>query len=113
MNASHVKWAARLFVTIGVVIVLGEVLRNWIQGHEIEGWVIAIGATFGFFGFYLMNPKGALGAYGFVVDSSVKIIGVVRSGRRSTDNIVAVAAPPDAAVPDPVLGKPTNPEEVP
>jgi len=103
MNATHMKWAARLFVTIGVVTILGEVARNWIDNHPIEGWVVAIGAGFGFFGFYLMDAKRAKDAFGFAIDNGVvKIVGAVRGGRRSTDSIVAVtetvkpAAPPDA-----------------
>lgn len=113
MKDSHVKWAARLFVTIGVVTILGEIVRNYIWNHPIEPWVVAIGSGFGFFGYYLMDSTRAKDAFGFAVDNGVKIIGVVRSGRRSTDSVVAVTEVTQPAAPDAVLGKPTNPEEVP
>lgn len=117
MKDSHVKWAARLLVTIGVVTVLGEVVRNWIWNHPIEGWVVAIGSGFGFFGFYLMDATRAKDAFGFAVDNGVvKIVGAVRGGRRKTDPVIPVTEVTPAPTPASdatALGTPTKPEEVP
>lgn len=84
----HFKWVSWGLALVGVAIILGEIARNWLFGHRIEAWVVAIGCGFGFFGFYGMDSKRAKDAFGFAVDNSVKVIGVVRSGRRSTDAIV-------------------------
>jgi hypothetical protein len=111
-STRSVPWVGWLLATIGVVIILGEVVRNWLWNHPIEGWVIAIGAGCGFFGFYRVDSKRAKDAFGFAVDSGVKIIGIMRSGRRSTDVVIpvtAVAPAPPSAVPD----RPTTPEEAP
>jgi hypothetical protein len=116
MKDSHVKWAARILVTIGIVTILGEVVRNWIWNHPIESWVVAIGSGFGFFGFYLMDAKSAKDAFAFAIDNGVvKVVDAVRLGRRKTDPVIpvvpvtAVTPAPDAAA----LGTPTKPEEVP
>lgn len=101
----HFKWVSWGLALLGVAIILGEIVRNWMFGHRIEAWVVAIGCGFGFFGFYGMDSKRAKDAFGFAVDNSVKVIGVVRSGRRSTDPVVAVT--------ETVPAKPAAPEEVP
>jgi hypothetical protein len=105
-------WAARFFAALGTLIILVEVARNWIGNHRIEGWVVAIGAAFGFIGFYLLDSTGALTAFGFLRDSTVQIIGVVRSGRRATDPIVpqvsVAPAPTDPAAPPQTPGPDTH-----
>lgn len=106
------RWAARILASTGVVIVVGEVVRNWFWQHEIEGWVVAIGAALGFFGFYLMAPARAKDAYGFALDGFVKIVDTVRIGRRATDPVVAVTQVVPAPV-DPPAVHPTTPEEAP
>lgn len=93
---------AHLVAAIGGLIVIVELLRHWLRGHEMEGGVIAVGCLFGFVGAYMVNPKGAMEGGGFVVDSAIKLGSVFRiGGRRSTDTPVvaplAVTAPP---VPD-------------
>lgn len=120
MRDSHVRWAARILVVIGIVTILGEVVRNWMWNHPIEAWVVAIGSGFGFFGFYLMDAKGAKDAFAFAVDNGVvKIVGAVRGGRRKTDPVIPVTeVTPVTSVPTPApnaaaLGAPTKPEEVP
>lgn len=93
------RYAAPLLAGGAVVTIVTELLRYWIADHAIEPWVVIIASLFGFLGFYLINPAGAKDAFGFAVDQGVKIIGVARSGRRSTDPVVAVTeviAPPEA-----------------
>lgn len=86
------RYASPLLAGAALATVATELLRYWITDHAIEPWVIAIAVLLGFFAYYLKNPRGAKDAFGFAVDQSVKIIGAVRSGRRSTDPMVAVTA---------------------
>lgn len=99
---------AHMVAAIGGVIVLIELLRHWLRGHEMEGGVIAVGCLFGFVGAYMVNPKGAMEGGGFVVDSAIKLSSVVFRlvpGRRAGDvTVVPVAAvvpaPEPPSVPD-------------
>lgn len=97
VTTHHLKpqalWTARILAVVGVAIILTEVARNWFWDHRIEAWVIAIGSAFGFVGFYLLSPASALVAFGFLRDSTVQIITVVRSGRRASDPIVTQVTP--------------------
>jgi hypothetical protein len=106
MRLQKRNWVAWLLAFLGVVIICAEVVRNWFFDHRIEAWVIAIGSAFGFIGFFLIDPNRALIAFGFLRDSTVQIVGVVRSGRRSTDPIVPQVVVTPAKPPDP-------PQEVP
>lgn len=98
---THRNYAAWLLDLLGVAIIMGEVFRNWFWGHQMEWWVVLVGATFGFVGFYLTNPPGAITAGTFIVDSGVKIIGVVRSGRRASDPVVPQVVAPPMVKPEP------------
>ncbi len=93
------NFAAHLIACGGGLIVAIELLRHWLIATPIEGVVVAIGFAVGFVGAYMADRKGALEGGSFLVDSTTRIIQVVRSGRRTTDSKVivepAVAPKPD------------------
>ena len=97
-----------LLAAIGVGVLLVELVRYWRYEHPIHPAPIVIGCIIGFVGFYLLDPKGAEDGGGFLVTSAVRIIGVVRGGRRSTDAPVVIAAPDPAVIP---TATPVTPEE--
>jgi hypothetical protein len=91
--AGH-RWSSTisgaLFALLGVITLLVELVRYWMAGHVIHAAPVCIGCLFGFTGFFILNPTRAKEGAGIVVDSTVRVIGVVRSGRRSTDTPVVV-----------------------
>lgn len=90
---------------------LVELLRYWLMDHPPEWWVFGIAAVLGFLGFYQINPAGAKDAFSFITDQSVKIIGVIRTGRRSTDVAVVAAkngGPPTVVTADNAPPIPTD-----
>lgn len=97
------RYAPALLAGGALATILTELLRYWLGNHPPEWWVLSLAALLGFFGFYLLNPAAAKDAFGFATDQAVKVIGVVRSGRRSTDPVVAVTQvrPTTAAVSEP------------
>lgn len=102
------RYAAPLLAGGALATILTELLRYWIADHRPEWWVLSVAALFGFLGFYMINPAGAKDAFGFATDQAVKVIGVVRSGRRATDPVVAVTevvAPVDPPSTSPAEGK--------
>lgn len=91
-------YAAVACIAIGVFPFLAEMYRYYVRNVPIRGGPMAIGALFGFVGFYLLDPKDSLTGGSFIVNSTVAIIGVIRGGRRATDPAVVVTkpiAPPD------------------
>ena len=81
----------------GGIIMLVELYRHWQFGNDIELVVLGIGGFFVWLGGYLADRKAAIEGGGFIVDSIVKLGGVFRLGRRSTDAKVIV--PPDKDAP--------------
>jgi hypothetical protein len=90
------RWASTifggLFALIGTITLLVELARYWMTDHAIHAAPVCIGCLFGFVGFFLISPARAKEGAGVVVDSTVRIVGVVRGGRRSTDTPVVVTA---------------------
>jgi hypothetical protein len=101
-DAARHKWASTIsggvFASLGVATLLVELVRYWMTDHAIHAAPVCIGCLFGFVGFFILNPKRAVEGAQVVVDSSVRIIGVVRGGRRSTDTKVVVDRPAAASV---------------
>jgi hypothetical protein len=92
--ASRNRWALTItgctLALIGAVTLLIELLRYWLTDHPIHAAPVCIGCLFGFVGAFVLNPRQAKEGAGIVVDSTVRIVGVVRGGRRSTDTPVVV-----------------------
>lgn len=98
VTASRHRWASTIagcgLVLLGVVTLLVELLRYWIIGHAIHAAPVCIGCLFSFSGFFILSPARAKEGAGIVVDSTVRIAGVIRGGRRSTDAPVVVPVKP-------------------
>jgi uncharacterized membrane protein HdeD (DUF308 family) len=93
-DAARHRWASTisgaLFALLGVVTLFVELLRYWMADHPIHAAPVCIGCLFGFTGFFMIAPSRAKEGAAIVVDSTVRVIGVVRGGRRSTDTPVVV-----------------------
>jgi hypothetical protein len=97
MKARNVVGIVLAFV--GGAVLLTELAFHWRDpaGYPIGTWPLVIGLAIAFVGAYLIDPKQAEDGGGFLVNSAVSIIGVVRGGRRASDPPVVV--PPTAALP--------------
>lgn len=110
-DRSH-RIAAVTLATIGVLMLGGAAviqLIGAVRGHtyEIPRTVFYVAAVIGFVGFYGLDPKRAKDGGSFIVDSAVRIIGVVRNGRRSSDvAVVAVPVVRPGDEPEPPAGSP-------
>jgi hypothetical protein len=100
-DAARHRWASTIagvtLMLLGVVTLLIELLRYWRTDHPIHPAPVCIGCLFGFVGGFVLNPGKAKEGAAIVVDSTVRVIGVVRNGRRSTDTAVIVEPRPAAA----------------
>jgi hypothetical protein len=97
MKARNVVGIVLAFV--GGAVLLTELAFHWRDpaGYPIGTWPLVIGLAISFVGAYLIDPKQAEDGGGFLVNSAVSIIGVVRGGRRATDPPVVM--PPAVALP--------------
>jgi protein-S-isoprenylcysteine O-methyltransferase Ste14 len=99
ISAARHRWAATIsgvsLALLGVVVLLVELVRYWLADHPIHAAPVCIGCLFSFTGFFVLNPTRAKEGASIVVDSTVRVIGVVRGGRRSTDRQVVVAKTED------------------
>jgi len=85
-----------VLAALGVLTLVVELLRHWFTGTPIYAWSVVIGSLFGFVGFYALDPMGAKDAGGFVEGFTVRVLGVIRAGRRSTDVKIVADAKPSA-----------------
>lgn len=69
--------------------------------YQVYRPVSYIAMMLGFVGFYMIQPKGALEGAGFIRDTVVAFIEVVRTGKRAGDAIAVQVTPVTAGVPDP------------
>lgn len=88
-------WGGVTLVCIGVLIALSEVavhIYGKVTGKMFDtGHVdLLIALVFGFVGMYVLSPKGAKDGGQFLVNSTVRVIQVIRSGRRRSDPVAAV-----------------------
>lgn len=72
-----------VLIAIGVFYLLAEVTLSLIGKRDIEWRSVSVSALIGYAGFAILNGKGAKEQGQFVVDSVVRIVGTVRSGRRT------------------------------
>lgn len=104
MSRQHRPWVGYLLAAIGVLGLMAEVgLRffSFFAGreHHLNHEVLIISSVIGFVGFYIVDPKRAEGGTGILRETAVAVIGVIRSGRRSSDSAVVVATPVDVHAP--------------
>jgi len=91
MNRNAAAWLVAL---IGLAIMLTEVGLHWWASfhHEtypIGAWPILIGGAVAFTGAYIRDPHAAEDGGGFIVNTGLRIVRVIRTG--NADEIVAVA----------------------
>lgn len=91
------------FAAIGTIVVLSEVAMHFVAEvssikYEMNHVVLLVGAILGFVGFFMLDRKGAEEGGGFLVNSATRIIGVIRTGRRS-DDIAVVVDDPTGVIP--------------
>jgi hypothetical protein len=88
-------WGGLFLVGIGLLIALVEVavhIYGKFTGHRYDiGHVdLLIALVIGFVGMYILSPKGAKDGGQFLVNNTIRVIQVIRSGRRKTDVVNAV-----------------------
>jgi len=86
-------YAAVVLILFGITVIVVELVKYWTQGHSIHPTPVLIGCGFAFVGFFLLDPKESLTGGQFLVNSTVALVGVIRSGRRATDSTVVVVPP--------------------
>lgn len=84
------KLAAYLFILFGVGVFVITLGMYWLHNDPIQAWPVVIGATFGFVGFYLLDPNGAEDGGGFIVNAAVRVIGTIRGDRRTGEQVIQV-----------------------
>lgn len=79
---------AMMFVTIEVTLHV----TNTMQGREydLNHGILLIALIIGFTGLYMLNPRRTKDGGQFLVDSTIRIVQVIRQGRRKGDSVVAV-----------------------
>lgn len=83
--------AGAVLSLLGVLTLVASVVHYFIDGHRPDWVILIIGATIGFVGFYLLDPKGAEAVEGTVTGTAVQILSVIRMGRRKSDTVVTTA----------------------
>jgi hypothetical protein len=102
----HRPWTGYLLASIGVFVLLFQVglyFYDVLVGVDYQLYrpVAYIAVMFGFVGFYMIQPKGALEGAGFLRDTVVAFISVVRTGKRAGDSVAVEVTPVSGGVPDP------------
>jgi hypothetical protein len=99
-----VSWFAEfggsIFVVFATLIILSEIgLHVWAALHNRQynvSWLILLlGITIGFVGMFILNPGRAKDGGKFLVDSAVRVVQVVRLGRRAGDPMNVVVQDKD------------------
>ena len=88
-------WGGIALVCIGILIALAEVavhIYGKVSGKLYDtGHVdLLIALVFGFVGMYVISPKGAKDGGQFLINSTIRVIQVIRFGRRKDDPTTAV-----------------------
>lgn len=95
------------FVTLAVIGMLVLAAGAGVEAYaaitnrtvELPHSVYLVGMLFGFVGFFALEPQRAKEGGTFIVDSVVRVVSVVRPGRRSSDRLPPVPAEFTAPVP--------------
>lgn len=97
MTSPKLTWKQKggiVLIAVGVVYLLAELTLSLVGRRDIEWSSVSVSALIGYAGFAILNGKGAKEQGQFVVDSVVRIVGTVRSGRR-TVTMGSVENPPE------------------
>jgi len=88
-------WGGLFLVSIALLIALAEIaihLYGKLTGHHYDiGHIdMFVALVIGFVGMYVLSPKGAKDGGQFLVNNTIRVIQVIRSGRRKSDPVTAV-----------------------
>lgn len=88
-------WGGLFLVSLGLLIAVAEVaihIYGKVTGHRYDiGHIdLFVALVIGFVGMYILSPKGAKDGGQFLVNNTIRVIQVIRSGRRKTDVVNAV-----------------------
>lgn len=98
---------------IGVTLLVIEVVLSFLGRRDVQWSSVSVSLLIAYAGLALLNGRKAKEQGQFVVDSAVRIIGTVRSGRR-TQVLASVETPGEPerrAEPTPIDVKELPPEE--
>lgn len=88
-------WGGLFLVGIALLISLSEIaihIYGKFTGHRYDvGHIdLLVALVIGFVGMYILSPKGAKDGGQFLVNNTIRVIQVIRSGRRKTDSVTAI-----------------------
>jgi hypothetical protein len=88
-----------LMAIVGILVMLGGIGIHWYfesrgQPHKLEWIPQLVGASIAFAAFYAMDAKKAEGAGGFLLNAGVRILAVIRTGKRDDDPVITVSQGP-------------------
>jgi len=84
--------AAWLLAVIGGGVMLTEIGLHWwasfhSQSYPIGTWPVLIGAAIAFTGGFIRDPKAAEDGGGFIVNTGLRIVRVIRTGNADEINV--------------------------
>lgn len=109
---SRHRWGIGIAL-VGAGIVGFELYNYWRFRIPLSGSAVGIGAVVAFIGGYFLDPSGSKDVAAVVVDGFTQVVSVVRTGRRKSDAVVAVAsaAPVPITAPAPPTDAPGGMEQ--
>lgn len=104
-----------LLVTFAAVILTIEIMLHVIAAshsreYSINYWMLLISFVTGFTGFYILSPPRAKDGGQFIVNNAIKIIQVMKAGRRKGDPIAAIVEDEHGNTATMVIPAPTETE---
>lgn len=104
-----------LLVTFAAIILTIEIMLHVIaathdRSYSVNYWMLLIAMVTGFTGFYILNPPRAKDGGQFIVNNAIKIIQVMKAGRRKGDPIAAIVEDAQGNTATMVIPAPTETE---
>lgn len=95
MTTLQSKLGGTLLIVFSLSLLGIEIgLHIWHELHErvyqVSDTVLLVALVLGFVGMFILSPRRAKEGGRFLVDSTVRIVAVIRSGRRKDDSMMAV-----------------------
>lgn len=114
-SSTPVKVGGIVLISFSAILVVTEVVLHVLsvtQGHKysINYVMLIIAAVVGFTGMYILSPPRAKDGGEFIVDNAIKIIQVMKAGRRKNDPIAAVVEDKNGQTATMIIHPPTETE---
>lgn len=114
-QSKPVKIGGIILVVFAAIVVMIEIILHVIavahgQKYSINYVMLAIAFVTGFTGFYILNPPRAKDGGEFIVDNAIKIIQVMKAGRRKDDPTAVVVQDKNGQTATMVIHPPTETE---